>query len=252
MSPPGRHEDLSKVLARVKTGRRVVNLETTGWRKDGKQLKLSLTVSPVRDKNGEMIGLSTIARDVGVLVRRRDQLRYLADHDVLTGVRNRRGFVSDLKEQLDRARRYDEHAAVMVIDIDHFKQINDRFGHQAGDRALKAVATAIVQRLRKMDTVARLGGDEFGVLLPYGRGRQGAVVAADLRRVIAELRFEAVAGQRVPLTVSVGTAVLDGGTASDEVVLAAADRDMYLDKLRTQGRHARGQAPRRSEVRRVS
>ncbi len=134
LSPPGWHEELSKVLARVKTGKRVVNLETTAWRKDGKQLKVSLTVSPVRDKNGEMIGLSTIARDVGMLVRRRDQLLYLAEHDVLTGARNRRGFVSDLNEQLDRARRYDEHAAVMVIDIDHFKQINDQYGHPAGDR----------------------------------------------------------------------------------------------------------------------
>ncbi len=251
LSPPGRHEDLSRVLARVKSGKRAVNLETTGWHKDGKQLKVSLTVSPVRDKKGEMIGLSTIARDVGVLVRRRDQLRYLAEHDVLTGTRNRRGFVSDLKEQLDRARRYDEHAAVMVIDIDHFKQINDRYGHQAGDRALKAVAIAMVHRLRKMDTVARLGGDEFGVLLPYGRGRQGAVVAADLRRVVAELRFEPVTGQRVQLTVSVGTAILDRDTASDEIVLAAADRDMYRDKLRSQGRQARRQAPRHAGVRRV-
>ncbi len=110
----------------------------------------------------------------------------------------------------------------------------------------------MVQRLRKMDTVARLGGDEFGVLLPYGRGRQGAVVAADLRRLIAELRFEPVAGQRVPLTVSVGTAILDRGTASHEVVLAAADREMYLDKLRSQGRRARRRGPSHLEVRRVS
>jgi diguanylate cyclase (GGDEF)-like protein len=121
----------------------------------------------------------------------------------------------------------------MLIDIDHFKQINDRYGHPVGDRALKTVATALAQRLRRTDTVARIGGDEFGVLLPYDDPEQGAEVAADLRRVVSELRFDPGTGRRLHLEISVGTALLDRYTESDEEVLAAADKDMYQDKFRS-------------------
>jgi diguanylate cyclase (GGDEF)-like protein len=174
---------------------------------------------------------------MSAVVRDREHLRFLADHDELTGALNRRRFVRDLNVQLGRARRYGESAVVMVIDIDHFKQVNDRYGHPAGDRALKLVATALEQRLRRTDTVARVGGDEFGVLLPYDDPGQGAEVAADLRRVVAELRFEPGTGRREHLSISVGTAALDRYTASEEDVLAAADRDMYQDKFRSRNAH---------------
>jgi diguanylate cyclase (GGDEF)-like protein/PAS domain S-box-containing protein len=250
LSPLGHDDDLAPVLARVKMGTSAVNLEAVGACKDGRHVRVSLTVSPVRDGQGNVVGISTIARDMSALVRDRERLRYLADHDALTGALNRRRFVHDLNDQLDRARRYGEHAVVMVIDIDHFKQINDRYGHQAGDRALKVVATAIAQRLRRTDTVARVGGDEFGVLLPYGGPEEGADVAAELRKVVSELRFDPGTGHRVHLNISVGTALLDRYTTSDEDVFAAADKDMYQDKFRSRSghgalRHITGNGPRR-------
>jgi diguanylate cyclase (GGDEF)-like protein/PAS domain S-box-containing protein len=229
----GEDDNLAAVLARVKTGTRVVNLEAVGARKNGKHVRVALTISPVRDSQGQMVGISSIARDMSAVVRDREHLRYLADHDELTGALNRRRFVRDLNEQLERARRYNETAVVMLIDIDHFKQVNDRYGHLVGDRALKMVATALAQRLRRTDTVARIGGDEFGVLLPYDDPEQGAEVAADLRRVVAELRFDPGTGRRLHLEISVGTALLDRYTESDEEVVAAADKDMYQDKFRS-------------------
>jgi diguanylate cyclase (GGDEF)-like protein len=238
LTPLGEGEDLAALLARVKTGKRVVNLEAVGARRDGTHVRVALTISPVRDAKGHMVGISTIARDMSAIVRDREHLRYLADHDELTGALNRRRFVRDLNEQLDRARRYGESAVVMVIDIDHFKQINDRYGHPAGDRVLKMVATALAQRLRRTDTVARIGGDEFGVLLPYDEPEQGQEVAADLRRVVTDLEFDPVTGHRLHVNISIGAAVLDRYTESDEDVLAAADKDMYQDKFRS--RTARG------------
>ncbi len=245
----GEDDNLAAVVARVKTGKRVAKLEAVGARKDGKHVRVALTISPVRDGQGQMVGISSIARDMSAVVRDRDHLRYLADHDELTGVFNRRRFVRDLDEQLERARRYGERAVVMLIDIDHFKEVNDRYGHAVGDRALKMVATALAQRLRRTDTVARIGGDEFGVLLPYGDPEQSAEVADDLRRVVAELRFDPGTGHRLHLEISLGTALLDRYAESDEDVLAAADKDMYQDKSRS--RAARGVVRNLTSSRRV-
>jgi diguanylate cyclase (GGDEF)-like protein/PAS domain S-box-containing protein len=228
--PPGHDDDLVDILERVRAGEGVVNFETVRARKDGTYVDVSLTVSPVRDEHGNIIGASTIARDVSELVRHREQLRYLADHDALTGTLNRRRFEQDISEQLGRARRYGERAVLMVIDIDDFKQINDSYGHRTGDRALKSVAAALRHRLRGTDTIARLGGDEFGVLLPYAGAEQAAAVAADLRRVVAELNLGIDGQHDAHVSISVGFTVLDQVTASDEDVLAAADRAMYREK----------------------
>ncbi len=95
-----------------------------------------------------------------------ERLRQLADHDPLTGLCNRRRFTERLDEQLRYARRYGHSGAVLFLDLDSFKFINDSFGHPTGDRVLRRVAAAIAESIRSTDTAARLGGDEFAVLLP--------------------------------------------------------------------------------------
>jgi PAS domain S-box-containing protein len=118
---PAAHPDgVPEILARVSTGERVKNYETIRARKDGTLVDVSLTVSPIRDSNGRVVGASTIARDIGDRLRYQDQLRYLADHDALTGVRNRRRFEQDVAEQVARSRRYGEPAALLVLDLDGF------------------------------------------------------------------------------------------------------------------------------------
>jgi diguanylate cyclase (GGDEF)-like protein/PAS domain S-box-containing protein len=229
--PPGSDDDFPEILKEVIAGERLDNYETVRMRKDGTHVDVSLTVSPIRDARGNVVGASTIARDISDRLRYQEQLRHLAEHDALTGARNRRRFERDLADQIGRSRRYGEPAAVLMIDVDRFKQINDRYGHKAGDRALQGVAGALRQRLRESDVIARLGGDEFAVLLPYADASQASVIAADLRRRIAELRIDVDAEEPVRIAVSVGYATIGRNTTSDESVLAEADRAMYRDKL---------------------
>ena len=229
--PPGHDDELPEILRRVISGEQIDDYETVRARKDGAQVDVSLSVSPIRDRNGRVIGASTIARDISSRLRYQEQLRFLAEHDALTGVLNRRRFERDVSEQVGRAHRYGEHATMLMIDVDGFKQINDTYGHRVGDRALKAVAIALKQRLRDTDEVARVGGDEFAVLLPYAGAAQGAIIAADLRNTIRECRVEGHHSE-IRLSVSIGFVQIDENTLNDEIVLLEADRLMYLDKER--------------------
>ncbi|HYF26853.1 MAG TPA: PAS domain S-box protein [Baekduia sp.] len=228
--PPGHDDDLPEILRRVQSGERIDDLETVRARKDGTLVDVSLTVSPIRGTDGSVVGAATIARDISVRLRYQEQLRFLAEHDALTGTRNRRRFERDVSEQLARARRYGEQAALLMIDVDGFKTVNDTYGHRAGDRALKEIAAALRNRLRETDVIARIGGDEFAVLLPYAGRAQAEAVTEDLRNVIRATQLQLDDGTRVGLSASIGVAFIDGDTPDHEDVLAAADRAMYDDK----------------------
>lgn len=203
-------------------------LDLVGRRRDGSEVPVEVLLSPLQLEDGTRVTLSTV-RDISARKQTEQDLRYLAEHDALTGARNRRRFEVDLAEQIDRARRYGEQAVLLIIDIDRFKQINDSRGHRAGDRALKDVADALRRRLRSTDLLARLGGDEFGVLLPHAGPPQAEAVAADLRRVVSDLNFDLPGAQH--LTVSIGYAVVDQSSGDDVEVFAAADQAMYRDKF---------------------
>jgi diguanylate cyclase (GGDEF)-like protein/PAS domain S-box-containing protein len=153
------------------------------------------------------------------------RLRHLADHDDLTGVPNRRRVVAELEARLRRASRGDEAGAVLLLDLDGFKAINDTHGHDAGDEVLVAVAAALRRRLRRTDLLGRLGGDEFAVILPD-------VTPAEAMHVASEL-LDGVRRDTTEVTASCGVALYgpDGPQAVDEV-LAAADRAMYQAKRR--------------------
>jgi len=228
--PAGHDDELPDVLRRVRTGEQVDDYETVRARKDGTHVDVSLTVSPIRDRSGRVIGASTIARDISVRLRYQQQLQFLAEHDALTGARNRRRFERDVGDQIGRARRYGEQAVLLVIDVDGFKAINDKYGHRAGDRALKVIAAALKRRLRETDVVARLGGDEFAVLLPYADPSQGMAVAADLRRLISECGGDVGDYPGLALSISIGLVQINRDTATEEAVLAEADQAMYSDK----------------------
>jgi len=165
----------------------------------------------------------------------------LADRDPLTGLWNRRRFEQDVAHQLDRCRRYGERAALVVMDIDGFKQVNDLLGHLAGDEVLCALGDALSSRLRSSDHAARLGGDEFAVLLIGIDGAEVLRVAADLA---AGLSAAAVAVQeRVSTPISFGTALLDRATSSVNAAIEAADRAMYAAKHEDAGRPVAPVAP---------
>jgi diguanylate cyclase (GGDEF)-like protein len=152
----------------------------------------------------------------------------LADRDPLTGLWNRRRFEQDIAYQLDRCKRYGEHAALVVMDIDGFKQVNDVLGHLAGDEVLCAIGETLSSRLRSSDHAARLGGDEFAVLLIDIDGEELVHIADEL---VAALGVAAVAVQeRVTLPISFGTALLDRSTIGVNEAIEAADRAMYAAK----------------------
>jgi diguanylate cyclase (GGDEF)-like protein/PAS domain S-box-containing protein len=153
------------------------------------------------------------------------RLRHMADHDALTGLYNRRRFEEELERHIAHGARYGMSGALLMLDLDDFKQINDGHGHRAGDRVLTAVAVVLRNRLRASDIVARFGGDEFAVLMPVG----GTPEAEELADLLAAAVHRDVPTPAGPLTASVGIALLDESSTADEI-LSRADDAMYADK----------------------
>jgi diguanylate cyclase (GGDEF)-like protein/PAS domain S-box-containing protein len=185
--------------------------------------------SLARDKQGMPQHFIAQVMDVSERKRFERELRERADRDPLTGLRNRRRFEEDLRQQLGRSQRYGEQAALLMIDLDGFKRLNDTRGHQAGDELLKAVASALNERLRATDLIARIGGDEFAVLLPHVDMRRAASVAGEIATAIADCS-ERVGERGAQVTASVGTAFIDRNAGSADVVLEQADQAMYATK----------------------
>ena len=228
--PPGQDDEMPEFIRRLRSGEKLENYETVRQRKDGTHVDVSLTVSAIQDRKGSVIGISSIARDIGLRLRYQEQLRLLAEQDELTGLCNRRRFQRGVSDQVGRARRYEEQATLMMIDLNGFKQINDTYGHRVGDRALRTIAAALKRRLRDNDIVARVGGDEFAVLMPYARAKDAAVIAEDLRKVISGCKIEVDDSPELHLSASIGLVQIDKDTPNDETVLDEVDRLMYRDK----------------------
>lgn len=152
------------------------------------------------------------------------RLRRLVAEDDLTGLRNRREFVARARVALALGRRYRHSVALLLIDLDHFKDVNDRFGHQAGDRALVRVARILRHELRESDTAARIGGDELAALLPQTTLAAASQVAERVRRAVAEEPADP------PLSVTIGCAAASGPRSQLGRLLRAADRALYAAK----------------------
>ena len=157
------------------------------------------------------------------------ELKHMADHDPLTGLLNRRAYERSLEEHLARGERYGHAGAVMVLDLDSFKEVNDTLGHSAGDELIVRVAGALASRLRESDTLARLGGDEFAILTPTGERTEAQSLADSLLEVIRkEQAPRGPGGRERPITASIGVAPLEGvEELSAEEALINADLAMY-------------------------
>ncbi len=145
--------------------------------------------------------------------------------DPLTGLYNQRYLMRHLHSLLESGQTGP--LAVLMIDVDHFKLVNDDHGHGVGDRALQAVAEALRENTRVLDSVARYGGEEFAVVMPATDPEQAAQAGERLRAAVEALRFEPVIGRRCHLTVSIGTACTDMGPWTAESLLLMADRALY-------------------------
>ena len=171
------------------------------------------------------------------------QLRYLADHDSLTGLLDRRRFRSELDHYVSFSARYGGQGAVMIIDIDGLKAVNDTYGHHAGDNLLRRVAAIMGERIRATDIVARLSGDEFAVLMPQSDTAGALQLGEDLRSQVAE--SAAPSPDSPAVTISVGITMFGGERdVGSEAVLLAADQAMYRAKEEGRDRITLFQDPR--------
>jgi len=165
---------------------------------------------------------------VAELEARVEQLDQLAHQDSLINLPNRRGFMRALERFVDRCKRYDEPSAMLFVDLDGLKMINDTFGHKAGDEALIQVAQLLVGGVRRSDVVARIGGDEFGILLAHAHEAIAHDTAARLVNVIADCDFMHD-GDALPLSVAIGVGMI-GPDDCPEAIMARADEEMYRHK----------------------
>lgn len=162
--PEEYEQEAHALWAQVLQGEPVQNFDTVRFHKDGSSIDVSLTLSPIRDSDGDIIGISTIARDIRER-KRGEELRRLALLDELTGLNNRRGFMLLADHQMNVAKRDKKPLALLFIDLNNLKTINDSFGHKEGDRAIMDAAAILKETFRESDIVARVGGDEYCVLM---------------------------------------------------------------------------------------
>jgi diguanylate cyclase (GGDEF)-like protein len=165
-----------------------------------------------------------------------DGLCQLSSRDALTGLANRRHFESVLARELDRVARAGEPALLLLLDIDHFKRVNDEHGHHAGDLVLKAVADTLLQCVRPMDTVARIGGEEFAIALPNCPPAFGPMVAERIRLRVERRKIALGLAEPVSVTLSVGGAFAPQWVRSNLTLwLERADKQLY--RAKSQGRN---------------
>lgn len=164
------------------------------------------------------------------------KVEFLAVTDPLTGLYNRRYFESVLKKELTEQRRYGQPVSCFMVDVDHFKDINDTFGHEAGDAVLKGLSVILTSSLREVDTVARWGGEEFCVMMPHTHKSGALVPAQRLLAAVGTSRFEKAPDRQI--TVSIGLACTGKATDSVDKLVGAADFALYEAKRRGRNRIA--------------
>ena len=196
-------------------------------RKTGEEFPIEMAITYIA--NSEAIEFYAFIQDISSRKVEEQKLHFLASNDSLTGVRNRSYFNTNLPEAMARSRRSDKGLALMYLDIDHFKSINDSLGHEAGDLLLKEFAIRLKSKLREADIVSRLGGDEFTVII------EGVVTEDDASKVASNIIQELNQGRwlgtsDLKITSSIGIAIYDGRAIDADKLVALADKAMYKAK----------------------
>ncbi len=241
------HEDISKHLAHAQVVERritvlvaivfllgIATALAAGW-----LLSRSITV-PLKALEDGIFRFSQGDHSFRVVLDRKDELGQLAktmnvmaerlEYDSLTGVFNRHEFHRKLKIEAERSFRYGHTFSLLMVDIDHFKNVNDTYGHQAGDEALRAVAVIAGRALRSADILARYGGEEFAIILPETPSEGALRVAERLRDQVEDSPIMIPSGKVLNLTVSIGVAIFPADAKSEDDIIAAADQAMYAAK----------------------
>jgi diguanylate cyclase (GGDEF)-like protein/PAS domain S-box-containing protein len=198
-------------------------------RQDGHHIEIHDTASPIRDRDGTILGAVVVFRDVTEIQHMARRMAFLASHDPLTGLLNRREFENRLHLALESARSQGAQHAVCYLDLDQFKIVNDTCGHIAGDELLKHLAHHLAREIRASDLVARLGGDEFGVIIENCSLDKAMQIADLLRQSIHDFRF-VWSGRTFEVGVSIGLVLVNGESGSLTDIMSAADSACYVAK----------------------
>ena len=207
----------------------VSDYEVTLRHKDGAPVHVSISSHALLDDDGNYLAVEGVMRDISERKRLETKLRELAVRDELTGILNRRAFLGKAEEALRRAHRHGRPLAFMILDIDWFKQINDRFGHLAGDYVLRRFADTVAGCLRDIDHFGRLGGEEFGLLLDRCEMQQAREVGERIRDAVSRLQLRYKASI-ITLTVSTGATLSEPGDECVETLIDRADKALYSAK----------------------
>ena len=198
-------------------------------RKDGALFAELLSITALRDDDGKVSRYVGVFNDISTLKQYQEELRYLADHDVLTGLPNRALFAAQTGDALVSARRHGDKFAILFVDLDHFKNVNDSLGHSTGDLLLQQVAQRTQEALRKTDMVARFGGDEFAVLLQRIVDDHDAEAVAQKILSVLGAPFH-IGGHELFVTASIGVACYPASGQDVDELLRNADAAMYRAK----------------------
>jgi diguanylate cyclase (GGDEF)-like protein len=231
------------ISQRIRSGVSVNHYETVRKCKEGNLIDVSVSLSPIRDQDGNIIGASKIGRNITERKAAEEQIHHLAFYDILTQLPNRRMLNDRLGHTMAASKRSDHYGAVLFLDLDNFKPVNDTYGHDVGDLLLIEAARRISSCVREMDTVARFAGDEFVVMLSEldedktESTAQASVVAEKIRTMLAEpylltIQQESKAECTVEhhCTSSIGVELFIDHEASSEDIIKWADKAMYQAK----------------------
>jgi diguanylate cyclase (GGDEF)-like protein/PAS domain S-box-containing protein len=233
LAPDAFKDELADVLRRVALGETVERLETTRRHKEGALIDISFAVSPVYDQAGAVVGCLAITRDITARAEAQRALQHQAVHDALTGLPNRVLLADRLTQALSRARRQHQRVAVLFLDLDGFKHVNDGLGHLAGDELLVEVARRLAGCVRSDDTLARFGGDEFAIVCEVASTEVATRFGNRLLKAL-QPPFP-LRGMDMFVSASIGLVVADPDAEPDEL-LQDADVAMYRAKERGRSR----------------
>lgn len=216
------------------TGEPIKEMDVEYIRKDGSRRFVEISISLNKKPNGDIVGFRGIARDITERKRADETIQHMAYHDDLTGLPNRRMLQDKLKYELEEARRKNHRLAVLFLDLDRFKIINDSLGHAFGDLVLNAVSRRLVHSLNNRGIVGRMGGDEFTVILPGIRNVNEVVTLA--RKIVEEMNKPLIIqGQEFHITCSIGISLYPEDGLNVENLMMRADTAMY--RAKEQGRN---------------
>lgn len=204
-------------------------------RPDGEIRHIHVSALIQTDQSGEPTLITGVNTDITATRKLEEKLRKLATTDALTDANNRRHFMERGAEEFERARRYNTPTSMLTLDIDHFKRINDTYGHPVGDEVLKSLVRICKATLRTTDIFARMGGEEFSALLPETSLQSGIKTAERLREAVAEDTVK-TAGHDITYTISLGVSIISDDDTSIEDVMRRADEALYQAKERGRNR----------------